>query len=138
MGPFRALLCTGMILSLFLSFPGTGLSSDEERHEAEAVTSEAANRENPVPSTETSVAAGKTKYTTFCVGCHGTSAKGDGPKARMLPHPPADLTRAVRSDSEGELFGIIENGYGSMPAWKSVLSEEDIWNILNYVKTLPE
>jgi mono/diheme cytochrome c family protein len=139
MVPVRTLSGTMLILSLFLWLPGTGLGNDEgrhEEHEHEAVPHEAAQRENPVPATDDSMAAGRLKFTTFCVGCHGASGKGDGPMAKKLSDPPADLTRSIESEPGGKLHWIIENGYGQMPPWKSVLTESDAWNILNYLKTL--
>lgn len=36
--------------------------------------------------------SGKQTFDTYCTGCHGTSAKGDGPYAADLPMPPANLT----------------------------------------------
>jgi copper transport protein len=94
---------------------------------------------NPIPPNPESVAAGKVVFTTNCVPCHGVSGKGDGPIGITLNPRPADLTiHAVPGvHSDGQLFEWITNGFpGSvMPAFKKVLSDDDRWNLVNYMRT---
>src|SRR5688500_5017528 len=55
--------------------------------------SDAARLKNPVKPVPTSIAKGKTLYTTHCVSCHGTAGKGDGKMAEMMnPPKPSDFT----------------------------------------------
>jgi len=96
----------------------------------------AEKRVNPIPFEDESVSRGEAHFSKNCVPCHGASAKGDGPMADKLPHRPADLTHAITHEPVGKLAWIIANGHGHMPAWKSVLSEKDIWDVLNYLKTV--
>ncbi|MBI4773381.1 MAG: cytochrome c [Deltaproteobacteria bacterium] len=91
-------------------------------------------RVNPVPFEAESVSRGEGHFSKNCVSCHGASAKGDGPMADKLPHRPADLIRAIVEEPVGKLAWIVSNGYGHMPAWKGVLSERDIWDVLNFLK----
>ncbi len=92
---------------------------------------------NPVPADEASLARGQALYQAYCVSCHGPQGRGDGPNAASLPVPPADLAVHVPAHSDGELFRFIANGLRGtpMPAFKDRLSEEEIWHLVNYIKT---
>lgn len=89
------------------------------------------------------VAAGKALYEGkgSCFLCHGISGKGDGPAAKMNPnHPPRDFTNcAVQKEREdGELFWIIKYGSpgtGMQPLIPALLSEEEGWKVVAYVRT---
>jgi mono/diheme cytochrome c family protein len=84
-------------------------------------------------------AKGKAVYEKSCVACHGPQGKGDGPTGRVLVPPAADFTSAAsRKKSDADLLKIIENGKPptAMIAWKGQLSDQDIQNVLAYVKTL--
>lgn len=95
---------------------------------------------NPIAPNEQSVASGKALYQTNCVPCHGVSGKGDGPVGLTLNPRPADLTYHATPGvhSDGQLWGWITNGYpgSAMPAFKSRLSDNDRWNLVNYIRTL--
>lgn len=84
-------------------------------------------------------AKGKAVYEKACVACHGPQGKGDGPTGKVLVPPAADFTSAAsRKKSDADLLKIIENGKPptAMIAWKGQLSDQDIQNVLAYVKTL--
>jgi mono/diheme cytochrome c family protein len=86
-------------------------------------------------------AKGKAAYQQRCLACHGPQGKGDGPTGKVLVPPAADFTSAAsRKKTDAELLKIIENGKPptAMIAWKGELSDEDIRNVLAYVKTLRE
>jgi len=95
---------------------------------------------NPIPPNQASIEAGHALFTTNCVPCHGTTGKGDGPVGLTLNPRPADLTQhtlpGVHPDSQ--LFDWITNGFpgSQMPAFKTVLSDTDRWNLVNYIRTL--
>jgi mono/diheme cytochrome c family protein len=100
----------------------------------------AAKLKNPVASSAESVAAGKATYTKNCRFCHGTDAKGNGPMAPQGTHP-SDLTDAKwdRGPSDGELFTVIRDGAGpkfDMKGYKGKLSDTDIWNVVNYLRSI--
>lgn len=95
---------------------------------------------NPVPASAESVAAGKALYQKNCRFCHGADAKGNGPMAPEGTHPP-DLTDAKwdRGSTDGEIFLVIRDGAGpkfDMKGYKSKMSETDIWNVVNYLRSL--
>ncbi len=101
---------------------------------------ESVGRINPIPANADSVAQGKEYYTTLCVPCHGETGKGDGPVGITLNPRPADLSlHAVPGvHTDGQLFEWVSNGYpGSvMPAFGKSLTAEQLWHIINYVRTL--
>ncbi|MGH7844972.1 MAG: c-type cytochrome [Candidatus Binatia bacterium] len=89
--------------------------------------------------------AGKNKYESLCVGCHGAEGKGDGPAAGGLNPRPADLSDPAHTESLSDqyLFEIIKEGGPKvkksplMPGWVGALNDKEIWNVIAYLKTLP-
>ncbi len=83
--------------------------------------------------------SGKKVYEQHCVLCHGPSGKGNGPLAAELHTKPADLTsQKVRRSPDGQLLSSIRDGKPgtAMPAWKNDLHEEQILDVLAYVRSL--
>lgn len=102
--------------------------------EAEAVT-------NPVPATEASIAAGAQVFQANCAACHGEQGHGDGPASAALEPKPANLgADHVQANSDGALFWIITHGRTgtAMPPWESVLSEEQRWEVVNFIRMVEE
>ena len=82
-------------------------------------------------------AQGKIVYDTNCLPCHGARGKGDGPVGAALQPPPTPLiSPKTRAKSDSDLLTIIRDGRGVMPAWKSRLKEQDIQNVLAYIRSL--
>ena len=83
---------------------------------------------------------GRIAFVAHCVGCHGATGAGDGPRAASLSIPPADLTAAhLWEHSDGELFWWISEGMrapdGSlvMPGAKATLSEQTCWELIDFI-----
>ena len=94
----------------------------------------------PVPYTTRSIATGKRLYLDNCSACHGALGKGDGPGAASLPSRPADLTAAhVLDHREGDLFWWLSFGISgsAMPGFADRLTEDERWDLVNFVRTLP-
>ena len=84
-------------------------------------------------------AKGKILYATDCVICHGERGKGDGIIGASLRPPPADLTGPqTKAKSDKDLAAVILDGRGAMPAWKNRLKEQDVQNVLAYIRSLGE
>ncbi|PYQ76021.1 MAG: hypothetical protein DMG04_05365 [Acidobacteria bacterium] len=95
---------------------------------------------NPVPASPESIAKGKELFTKNCRFCHGADAKGNGPMAPEGTHP-SDLTDAKwdRGSTDGEIFLVIREGAGpkmDMKGYKSKMSETDVWNVVNFLRSL--
>jgi len=89
--------------------------------------------------TKASVASGSTLYSSECSLCHGSDGRTPTPTGRWMYPRAADLTsEQVQSYSDQELFWIIQNGirFTGMPAFGKVETGDNIWNLVNYVRTL--
>lgn len=81
--------------------------------------------------------SGREIYVNTCIRCHGIDGKG-ALGIKLVP-PPADLTSSVvQNRLDGTLFRRIHEGKPNtaMGAWKYSLSDEEIWDVLAYVRTL--
>jgi mono/diheme cytochrome c family protein len=95
---------------------------------------------NPVAATAESIAAGQAAYAKNCRFCHGPEAKGDGTMAPKDSHP-SNLTdeKWDRGATDGEIFLVVRDGAGpefKMKGYKGRLAETDIWNIVNYLRSI--
>ncbi len=87
-------------------------------------------------------AKGKEKYNQICASCHGPSGKGDGPAAAALDPKPRNLSdpKYVSTLSDEQIFKTVKEGGAAvgksplMPAWGSVISDNDIWNVIAYLR----
>ena len=99
---------------------------------------EAARLKNPVASSAESIAAGKKAYAK-CASCHGVNGEGGAgndliPAAPSLVDDPWD-----HGSTDGEIFTNIKNGIGpdfNMVPFKDQLSDADIWNLVNYLRSI--
>lgn len=86
---------------------------------------------------EEAIKAGKTIFQQQCVVCHGDKGRSDGPAGMALSPRPSDLTsEEVQAQTDGALFWKISEGRGAMPAFKNMLSEEQRWQVVTYLRTL--
>jgi mono/diheme cytochrome c family protein/uncharacterized membrane protein len=128
----RLQLTGGVALMAAFAFSVVGVIEWRNRPPAEVT--------NPIPASAESLALGQALYADNCVPCHGPIGLGDGPVGRTLRPPPANLqvhmVPGVHSDAQ--IFEWISNGYpeSPMPAFKDVLTEDERWNLINYIRTL--
>lgn len=92
---------------------------------------------NPVAADKESLSIGKSLYNKHCKSCHGNEGLGDGPKAAQLDTPSGDFTaEEFTSQSDGALFYKSKEGRDDMPTFtKKIPDDEDIWHIVNYIRT---
>ena len=91
---------------------------------------------NPVAKGDASNKTGKTLYDKNCASCHGKAGLGDGVKARALKTFPGDFSLAVYQDqTDGDHFYKTKTGRGEMPKYEGKMSDTDIWNVVNYMRT---
>ncbi len=94
---------------------------------------------NPVATSDDNLIAGVELYGQHCAICHGT-AKGDASASPVAkgeyPRPPQLATDGVEDDPEGVSVWKITHGirWTGMPAWKSSLSDQQIWTLALFLK----
>ncbi len=92
---------------------------------------------NPLTGIKEAAHKGEDLFVQNCSTCHGMSGNGDGPTAEMIDTKPANLTSPnVQKQSDGALFWKISNGKGAMAAYKQAFSEEQRWQLVNYIRQL--
>lgn len=89
-----------------------------------------------VKGREVSVEKGRGLYQRLCAACHGKAGTGDG-SALFDPPPLALNAPATQQKTDEELLNTIRNGHPDtvMGTWKYALSEEEIHNVLAYIRT---
>ena len=91
-----------------------------------------------VPYHAVSVASGAALFRAHCATCHGAGGRGDGPGGAGLPRPPADLTAPhTAQHTAGDMFWWLTHGIpaGGMPPFGGALSEEERWDLINFIRT---
>ena len=101
---------------------------------------EARKLKNPVAPTAASVKTGQQLYQKNCMFCHGEKGLGDGKLVPKDMHP-ANLAddKWDRGSTDGEIHAVILNGAGpefKMKGVKGRLSDTDVWNIVNYLRSI--
>jgi len=96
---------------------------------------------NPIASSPESIAAGKALYQENCATCHGMTGKGRPPSPVPGVVMPSNLTddKWDHGGSDGEIFVSIKKGIGpayKMEPFEDRLSDTDIWNVINYIRSL--
>lgn len=110
-----------------------------ERHRA-PVPEPYKGQTSPMAASEEVLARGAEVYTTHCATCHGDGGMGDGPTAAALDPAPVPIAHTSQMMGEDYLFWRVSEGgapFGTaMPTWKEVLSEEERWQAIQYVRAL--
>jgi len=98
----------------------------------------AKNKKNPVAKSAESVEAGKALWSKHCKACHGAKGLGDGSKAAQLETDPGNFSKAdFQAQTDGAIFYKTSEGRDDMPSFKKKIADaEDIWNLVNYIRTL--
>jgi mono/diheme cytochrome c family protein len=93
---------------------------------------------NPVKPTEASIAAGARFYSSQCAMCHGKDGDGKGDLAQQMELKIPDYRKpeSLAKFTDGELFYILSNGMGKMPAEGNRTPDEKKWNVINYLRSL--
>jgi mono/diheme cytochrome c family protein len=92
---------------------------------------------NPIAMSDASTQAGQALYVKTCAACHGKTGLGDGPKAKSLKTTPTDFLKAEsQNQTDGEHFYKTKTGRGDMPKYEGKMSDDDIWNVVNYIRSL--
>jgi len=142
---FAAMLCATALAGVWAWGCGGGQKSNEQASAPPAQTPPAATASTDTSAAASSsgagdVARGEIVYKARCVLCHGPEGRGNGVGAAALnPKPRNHHDQAyMHSRTDAQLLDVIHNGKGQMPAWKTVLSEQEMKDVLAYVRKLGE
>jgi mono/diheme cytochrome c family protein len=116
---------------------GAGNSSGGNENATLApVPAEYAGLTNPLGAA--AAQAGAEVFQTNCATCHGPQGHGDGPAGQSLDPKPRDLAALQMKAGDDFLFWRIREGKPgtSMVAWKGILSDEQIWQTVSFIRTL--
>jgi cytochrome c553 len=99
------------------------------------------NDRNPLGNGQDVAEQGKTAFGAYCIVCHGLDGQNTGVPfaAQMSPPVPSLASKQVQDYSDGQLKWIIANGISpsGMPASRGILSDEEMWSIVVYLRHLP-
>jgi len=130
-----------IVLPLFLAFTVSAQEPAKPPAEKSApyvIPEDAVHQANPVSPTPESIAQGKKWYGYDCETCHGANGDGKGEIAADMKNKVHDLAdpAMLKTRTDGELFYIIKNGKGEMPGEGTRLKPADLWNLVNYIRSL--
>jgi mono/diheme cytochrome c family protein len=96
----------------------------------------AARQANPVKATPESIAAGKKIFGYDCALCHGDTGNGKGDATKEMKIPDLTDPATLKDRTDGELFYRIKTGHGDMPLEGDRVKPEQLWDMINYVRSL--
>ena len=142
-------LATGMPLGGLFTLRGAGvmtpgvlglLAGAALLFNSELIGPSGATSRNPFPPDAESLRIGAKVYSDTCLACHGEMGLGDGPAGVALDPPPANLIVHVPLHSDADLFGFVDEGVPgtAMAALGERLSDDEIWHVVNYIRSLEE
>lgn len=137
---FAAITCILAICGCKAGTPGSTESKvvNEVKHE---VTIGGKDDKNPIAYSADAAKEGQEHFGHHCQICHGLDGQGTGvPFAAKMDPPVADLsTKDIQDYTDGQLKWIIANGISpsGMPGWKGILTDEEMWNMVHFIRHLP-
>ena len=122
-----------LVISFFASAQETMPAPRTAYH---PVPVKAAREPNPVKATPESIEAGKKIFGYDCAQCHGAGGDGKTDVAKDLKIPDLTEPAFLKARTDGELFYILKNGHGNMPREGDRVPSQQLWNLVNYVRSL--
>jgi mono/diheme cytochrome c family protein len=105
------------------------------------ITVKGVHDRNPLAQSPSVVADGKSAFNDYCTVCHGLDGQNTGVPfaASMSPPVPSLASPEVQRYTDGQLKWIIDNGIwpSGMPASRGILSDDEMWSIVEYIRHLP-
>lgn len=119
---------------------GMGMGSGMMNRHRATIPETYKNLRNPRASDLTALEIGETVYVTHCATCHGDGGMGDGPAGQALDPAAAPIAHTSQMMGDDYLFWRISEGgiafSTAMPAWKDILTHDEIWDVIHYVRAL--
>jgi len=136
-----AALAVALVLSGCKANAPSGVEQKVMKEIKHEVTIGGKDDKNPQPDTPEVVKEGAEHFGHHCQICHGLDGQNTGvPFATKMQPPVADLSaKDVQDYTDGQLKWIIANGIApsGMPGWKDILTDEEMWNVVRYIRHLP-
>jgi mono/diheme cytochrome c family protein len=127
-----------LLLGLLLIFAFTLFSEQSEAPKSKPAASATSGSDNPVKPTPESLAKAKKLFGYDCAMCHGENGDGKGDLAGDFKNKPKDYTdpASLKDYTDQQLFLTIKDGKADMPPEGKRAKAEDLWGLVNYLRTL--
>lgn len=125
-----------ILLLGILLLTACGSETTSETPALDAVPAEYAGKTNPLRADAAS--EGAKVFKTNCETCHGPQGYGDGPAGQALDPKPKNLPELAAQVGDDYLFWRVNTGKPgtSMAPWAGILTEEQIWQAVAFIRTL--
>jgi mono/diheme cytochrome c family protein len=135
------LLCTATLLLGCQATPPGKWETAALTKIKHSITVRGKEAKNPLPGSALNIENGRDAFSHYCAACHGLDGQNTGVPFgdRMSPPVPMLTSNQVQSYMDGQLKWIIDNGISptGMPASKGILTDNEIWSIVVYIRHLP-
>ena len=114
--------------ALETAIAGRAMDAYADRHKPAA--------DNPIMPTAENLADGAKEYEEHCAFCHGGARDKVSPMVNQFNPPAPQLVNRIPHDEEAWLFWVTKHGVRmtGMPTWGTVLSDDDIWKVVAFIK----
>jgi mono/diheme cytochrome c family protein len=141
--------CVATLSAIFVLLAFRGAQADPPgRWEARIIDSAkhrvlVGNRKtrNPLLVNADNIREGRENFAHYCFACHGLDGQGTGVPFfdGISPPIPSLTSRNVQAYSDGQLYWVISSGLwpSGMPAAKGILSDDEVWSMVIYIRNLP-
>lgn len=132
------LVVVSLVLSSAALFAQQSAPAPQKVPSYAAIPAEAAKEANPVKSTPESIERAKKWWTLDCAMCHGKDGDGKGETATEMKLQIVNFTdpAALKNRTDGEIAYIIKNGHQDMPPEGNRIKAEQMWDLVNYIRSL--
>jgi len=129
-----AIGCAILLCLIFISCNQSKENSNEWK-----APRKADNLKSPLQNNLLAEQKGKEIYNLYCLSCHGQYGFGDGGAGASFERKPSNFhNEKVKAQSNGAIYWKIANGRTNMPAFKDVLTEEQRWQVVSYIRKISE
>ncbi len=132
-------LSSTAVFLISLLYASSALAQTSSEQTPWVAPPEADKLENPIKDRSIALALGKRIYRDDCMVCHGRYGNAETDIAESLQQKPKNFTKEdFLQQSDGAIYWKLSEGRGLMQPFKIMLSEEEIWSVVMYVKELAQ
>ncbi len=126
------------VIFLIVVLSGFSTPQGQKKGKPWSVPEKYKTMKNPYKGNKRDLKMGKMLYSKYCKSCHGSKGLGDGSKSAQLKTFPGDFTtEKFQAYTDGELYYMITEGRDEMKSYsKKIPDEEDIWGVIDYLRTM--